>query len=143
MSSSSTVVAAVMGMIGVVLMVALIWCVVCIVANWKIYTKAGEPGWKCLIPIYNQYILFKVTWDVKFFWVWVGIYVVNMIVAFLEVPFVGVILGIAMVVVSVAQLHKMSKAFGHDVGFTLGLVFLNPIFMLILAFGSSEYIGPQ
>lgn len=46
-------------------------------------------------------------------------------------------------IVLAIQMHKLSVSFGHGVGFTLGLIFLNPIFTLILAFGSSEYIGAQ
>lgn len=40
-------------------------------------------------------------------------------------------------------MHKLSKAFGHGIGFTLGLIFLSPIFMLILGFGNSQYIGKK
>lgn len=48
---------------------------------------------------------------------------------------------IAAMVLSIVFYHKLSKAFGHGIGFTLGLIFLNPIFMLILAFGGSQYVG--
>ncbi len=139
----STVLAAVMGVIGVIAVIALVWCVIVIIANWKIYTKAGEAGWKCLIPFYSQYVLFKITWDTTFYWIVLGIAVVSCIVAAIEIPVVGTLLSLASMVINIIQLHKMSKAFGHDIGFTLGLIFLNPIFVLILAFGGSEYIGPQ
>lgn len=48
---------------------------------------------------------------------------------------------IAVFVIAIISLHKLSKAFGHGAGFTVGLVLLSPIFILILAFGSSQYVG--
>lgn len=38
-----------------------------IVAMWKIFQKAGEPGWKAIIPFYNSYTMYKIVWDTKFF----------------------------------------------------------------------------
>ena len=126
-----------------IVMILAVWVVILLVANWKIFTKAGEAGWKSLIPIYNQYILYKITWDVTYFWVILGIVVVSSIVTALKIPVIGALLSIASGIIGIIQLHKMSKAYGHDIGFTLGLIFLNPIFILILAFGQSEYMGPQ
>ena len=40
-----------------------------IVCMWKLFEKAGEPGWKCLIPIYNAYIFMKICWEGKYFWI--------------------------------------------------------------------------
>ena len=141
--SNSAALAAVAGLLGVIAMIGIVWVVILIVANWKIFTKAGEAGWKCLIPFYSQYIMYKITWNVTYFWVLLGIAVVSGIVAALEIPVIGTLLSIASGILGIIQLHKMSKAYGHDIGFTLGLIFLNPIFVLILAFGQSEYMGPQ
>ena len=55
--------------------------------------------------------------------------------------FVGGSCSVAGLVIGIMGLHKVSKAFGHGAGFTLGLIFLNPIFLLILGFGSSQYLG--
>ena len=54
---------------------------------------------------------------------------------------ISAITGIASIVITVASQYKLSKSFGHGVGYTIGLIFLNPIFTLILAFGSSQYQG--
>ena len=51
--------------LGVVCILALVIAVLSIVANWKIYTKAGRPGWKCLIPVYNVYILFDISSNIR------------------------------------------------------------------------------
>lgn len=98
-----------------------------IIANWKIFTKAGEKGWKSLIPIYGTVVLFRIA----------GVSPL-LILGYLAagIPVVGalIVLGITIYVY-----HKLSKAFGQDAGFTVGLVLLNTIFMLILGFGKSEY----
>ena len=89
---------------------------------WIIFTKAGEEGWKSLIPIYNIYILYKITWGN------------GLIFLLLLVPFVNFIVGIL-------TINKLSKCFGHRLGFTLGLLFLPIIFLPLLAFGDSRYEG--
>ena len=99
-------------------------CIVMIVANWKIFTKAGERGWASIVPFYNMYVLFKIAFGNGWFFL------------LCLVPVVNAVIGIMLY-------FKLSKAFGHGVGFGFGLLFLTPIFFLILAFGSSEYEGAQ
>ena len=108
---------------GVSLIVWLVLLVLYIVANFKIYSKAGEAGWKCIIPIYSTYILFKI------------IYGNGWKFLFLLIPIFGEI-------VAIVSLFRLAKVFGKGVGFGLGLWFLSPIFILILAFGSAQYEGP-
>ena len=55
-SYDSGMLAAIAGMLGVIAVILIVWIVIAIIASWKIFTKAGEDGWKCLIPFYNQYI---------------------------------------------------------------------------------------
>lgn len=104
--------------------IALILIVLIIVANWKIFEKAGEAGWKAIIPFYNLYTKYKMFWGNGWLFLLTIIPVVNVIV--------GIIVN-----------HKMSKAFGHGLGFTLGLVFFPYIFCMILGFNGDEYLGPQ
>lgn len=121
----------------------LAWMVILIIANWKIYTKAGEKGWKSLIPYYSQYVLYRITWKTDMYWV---VLIAGLGATFfsrIAIVSLTFICSIITAIVSLIQLNKMSKSFGHGIGFTLGLIFLNPIFILILAFGSSEYEGPQ
>ena len=101
---------------------SLVLSVVAIVAMWKIFQKAGEPGWAAIIPFYNMYILFKITWGNG--WKFL----------FLLIPFANIVFLI------ITQV-KLAKAFGKSGGFAVGLVFLNTIFMCILAFGNSQYRG--
>lgn len=93
-----------------------------IIVYWIIFTKAGEEGWKSLIPIYNIYILYKIAWGN------------GMLFLLLLIPFVNFIVGII-------TINKLSKCFGHGLGFTLGLLFLPIIFLPLLAFGDSRYEG--
>ena len=94
-----------------------------IAAEWKVYTKAGQPGWACIIPIYNIYILTKIAGKPGIWTLWCLIPIVN--------------------IVFVIWLYNMvSKSFGHDEGFTVGLLLLSFIFWPILGFGKSKYQGP-
>lgn len=104
--------------------VVLIIAVLTLVALWKIYAKAGKPGWACLIPFYNMYCMFDIAWGNG--WLFLLTFI----------PCVNFVVGIIM-------LFKLAKAFGQGTGFGFGLLFLNTIFVLILGFGSAEYIGPQ
>jgi len=119
-----------------------------IIAEWRIFTKAGEKGWKTLIPFYNVYTEYKLTSTNKMF-------VIFLIVTFLaalggQCPSQGtlakvliMIINILVIVFSVRRWSCLSKAFGKGTGFTAGLTFLHPIFIMILGFGKAEYIGNQ
>jgi hypothetical protein len=105
-------------------LVGLVIAIVSIAAMWVIFAKAGRPGWAAIIPIYNT---LQMIWMVGRPWWWILL---------LLIPFLNLIIGIIL-------LNDLSSSFGHGVGFTLGLIFLAPIFFLILAFGSSQYRGPS
>ena len=129
--------------------VALVWYIILVVANWKIFTKAGEAGWKSIIPFLNNYVLYKISWNTKMFWVSLGATALAAVFSSLAgenggfLSVLSLICSVALIVITVMQVHKLSKSFGHGIGFTLGLIFLSPIFTLILGFGKSEYIGPD
>ncbi len=134
---------ALMSMLEGMLVWIIAWIVIMIVANWKIYTKAGEAGWKSLIPYYSQYILFRITWNTAVFWAFFVASIAATVFGRMELGVLAGICSVVTTIISLVSVYKLSKAFGHGIGFTLGLIFLNPIFILILAFGSSEYEGPQ
>ena len=94
-----------------------------IVTAWKVYEKAGEPGWASLIPIYNVIVMLKIVG--KPLW-WL---------IMLIIPGVNLIFAIWMV-------NMLSKSFGKDEGFTVGLLLLGFVFYPILAFGDARYLGP-
>lgn len=129
--------------------VALIWYIILIVANWKIFTKAGEAGWKSIIPFLNTFVLFKISWNAMMFWVMLGASVLGGVFTALAgdeggfLSILALICYLVVLVITIMQVHKLSKSFGHGIGFTLGLLFLSPIFTLILGLGKSQYIGPD
>ena len=116
--------AAASGVSAVYVILSLAISVLTLVAMWKLFVKAGKAGWKCLIPFYNTYCLYDIAWGNG--WLFLLMFV----------PCVNVVVGIMM-------LFKLAKAFGQGTGFGFGLLFLNTIFILILGFGSAEYVGPQ
>ena len=93
-----------------------------IICQWKIYVKAGKPGWAALVPVYNQMVLSEIGGK-KDVWGLLPL-----------IPYAGIIWSIWLI-------NRMAKSFGKEVGFTLGLIFLPLIFYPILAFGDSEYVG--
>ena len=94
-----------------------------IVAMWKVFTKAGQPGWASIIPIYNLYIWCKIVGRP---WWWILL---------MLIPFVNFIICIILCI-------DLAKSFGKGVGFGIGLALLGIIFFPILGFGSAQYQGP-
>lgn len=137
--------ALILASIGTIVILAVGWYVLLAIAYWKIFEKAGEPGWKALIPFYNTYSQYKFTWNPNMFWIVLVFSLLGGVLGSTEgaLSYVGTLFTLASAIVNIIAANKLSKAFGHGVGFTIGLFFLNPIFMLILAFSSDEYIGPQ
>ena len=122
--------------------VSLILVILLIIAWWKIFTKAGEKGWKAIIPVYNAYIQYKLFWNTKMFWITLALAVVAGICAAIGGVIFTIIYAILMIValvISIIFCNRVSKSFGQGAGFTVGLVLLQPIFVLILGFGKSEY----
>lgn len=145
----------------VALIVGIAVCVLLITAWWKIFKKAGEPGWKIFIPVYNSYIQYKIARIPILFWVsliigavysfaysrtGVDALIQNLILdgtfTPLNVPMVVVsaITYIAMFVITIIYSIKLAKAFGRSGAFAVGLIFLPFIFQCILGFGKSEYV---
>ena len=175
-------------------------CVLTIIGIWKVLQKAGEEGWKAIVPFYGKYTLFKTFWKKKWFWIslipkflscisaffFVSVLIIMMIVgfgvlmggalsvlgaAFVASPsesssilesygsfasdtasgtdnvFTAMCISLLVLILSIAFSSvlkiilkvKISKAFGKKAGFTIGLIFLAPIFYMILGCGKSEY----
>ena len=130
--SSAVVAAGALGsMIAIYLIIVLVIAILQIIAMWKLFTKAGEKGWKSIIPIYNLVTLFKISglspWLIL-------VYLLG------AIPIVG---GIICLILLIYQANSLAKAFGKGTGFTVGLVLLAPIFYMILAFGDSKYTKPD
>lgn len=110
-------------MSGTEVLIYLVILAVELAASWKMFTKAGVPGWGAIIPIYNTYLLCKIAGRPGWWFL------------LMLIPIVGI-------VVAIIVWNDISKAFGHGGAFTAGLVVLTFIFIPILAFGSSQFQGP-
>lgn len=109
------------GAAATIFMVIYLAVILLIVASmWKIFVKAGKPGWAAIVPIYNLIVLLEISGKPVWWFL------------LLLIPFVNFII-LALVCISLA------KNFGKGAGFGLGLLFLSPIFYPILAFGDARY----
>ena len=110
--------------------------VVAAIGMWKVFTKAGEKGWKSIIPVYN-YTLCKIIGVNPW---WILIVFLSSIVTF--IPIIGVLAAMAVVIyLNILVAKSTANAFGKDTGFAIGLYFLSPIFYCILGFGKAKYEG--
>ena len=96
--------------------------VVMIITLWRIFTKAGKPGWASLVPIYNVVVMMEIVGRPQWWVVLMIIPIVNFVVA---------------VIVTI----EMAKAFGKSTGFGILMLFFPAIMYPILAFDSSQYVG--
>ncbi len=101
----------------------LVTSILVIIAQWRIYEKAGQPGWAAIIPFFNFYILLKIVGKPGWWLLWMFVPIANAVVA-------------------IWTTNLLSKSFGKDVGFTIMLLILPWIFYPILGFGKAEYQGP-
>lgn len=107
-----------------ILLIQLAVVVLVIAGVWKIFTKANQPGWAAIIPIYNVYIMIKIVGRPWWFLLLLLIPLVNIVVA---------------IVLSI----DLAKSFGKGAGFGLGLALLGVVFYPILGFGDATYKGPS
>ncbi len=105
-------------------LLSLIFTIAIIAGMWKIFEKAGEPGWASLIPIYNAYTLIKVAGKPGWWVILLIIPIINLIVA---------------IIVSI----NLAKRFGKPPVFGIGLLLLPFIFYPLLGFGDDQYIPPE
>ena len=106
----------------IILIIYLAILVFLIASIWKIYVKAGQPGWAAIVPIYNLIVLCKIIGKPTWWVVLVFIPIVNYVIL-------------------IMMIHGLSKSFGKGAGYTVGLLFLGIIFYPMLAFGDAQYIG--
>lgn len=147
------------------LVIGLIISITTFIAWWKIFEKAGEKGWKAIIPIYNLYILFKICGVKSWFWCVLCILVVASIITSVNTPlelsdpafqnnpdyslinwanYPGYVIGIVVTMITylvtdIIIAVKLAKAFGKGLAYVLGLIFIPYIVEMVLGFGSAKY----
>lgn len=98
-----------------------------IISQWIIFRKAGYQGWECIVPIYSAIVLLKIVGKP---WWWIFLY------------FLLIVFGLGLIWI-IWTINMLSKSFGKDEGFTIGLLLLGFIFYPILAFNKKiVYQGP-
>lgn len=131
-----------------------------IVALWKLFSKAGEAGWKCLIPVYNIYTLYQIARNDGFvkmiiltivegvcFAAGAGLVLAGTMGSILLLVFgvlayiIGIVACILLLIVQYKMYADLAQSFGHERGFAWGLLLLTPIFIWIIGLGSDTYGG--
>jgi hypothetical protein len=113
------------GSLGIVPLLFVLLISAAIIAGiWKVFVKAGQPGWACLVPIYNIVVMLQI----------VGRPIWWLILLF--IPFVGIVVAFIVCI-------DMAKSFGKGTGFGIGLALLGVVFYPLLGFGDARYLGPS
>ena len=100
----------------------IVW-VITVIGLWKVFEKAGKPGWAAIIPIYNYIVMLEIVG--KPIW-WIFLFLV---------PCINIVF-------LIWTINLLSKSFGQSEGFTIGIIILPFIFIPILGFGNYKYLGP-
>ena len=108
---------------GVFLIVFLAICLLMIASMWKVFTKAGQPGWAAIVPIYNIVVLLNIVG--RPLW-WLVLFII---------PLVSIVAAIIVYI-------DLAKSFGKGAGYGIGMLLLPFIFFPMLGFGDARYVGP-
>ncbi|MDQ4501317.1 DUF5684 domain-containing protein [Sinomonas sp. ASV322] len=101
-----------------------------------VFRKAGKPTWAAFVPYYNVYLLLDIVGRPSW-WIW--LYVGASVLAF--IPFIGFLAWIGVLVLQIFVMNDLAKSFGKDTAWTVGLVLLPVVFVSILGYGQSPYLG--
>ena len=132
------------------------FCVAFMFGLQKIFEKMGEKGWQAFIPIYNIYVLSEHIWERKLFFAYLILSVLSTARGFIPeldildiitnpiwflLAFVGIFIVISVIILDFMLCAAVSREFGRKIGTTIGLFFLNFVFIPILGYGEAEYAG--
>ena len=166
-TASPTTTAAVAGVAAGVIVtfafVGLALLVLRIIARWKIFEKAGEKGWKAIIPFYSDYIFYKIIDMVPFFWALLASGIVVSIIAAATgsvntltvsgdsftvtsaqtmnplAGFLAFAVSIFSIVTAIISAIRLAKVFKKGGGYIAGLILVPDIFIMILGFSKAKY----
>ncbi len=122
-----------------------------LIGKFFIFEKMGMPGWKSLIPIYSDYLLFRELIGAGYFWGYIAsALLAGSCSAFVTIGLVSGVMEFLFIITAVAACtvtiaiqiklaHSLSKSFGHGIGYTFGLIFIEPIMLMILGLGNNRY----
>jgi len=134
---------------GVFLLILGAFLIFFLIVQWKLFSKAGDKGWKVLIPVYGMYTQYKLFWNTRWFWIMFLLGVATSVTGTMLTEETAVLMTIVSIVaavmsfiISIVYCVKLARSFGRAGGFAAGLIFLPVIFMPILAFSRDAYVGP-
>ena len=132
-TATATGLGAILGaFLGIILVIGLVVAIIQLAGMWKVFTKAGEKGWKAIIPFYNMAILYKISGMSPYLvFVYLG----------LLIPIVNFFVAAAIGIISLYQVINLSKGFNKSTGFTVAIIVVPFIAYLMLGFGDSKYVG--
>lgn len=128
-----------LGAVKAVLGTAFLLALVSIAGYWKVFKKAGQPGWGSLVPFYSSYLLYKITWGCG--WLFLAPIVLSVAGAFFVNGIASSLLVVAATVLVCLTSYKTGMVFGKSAWFGVGLILLNWLFVLILGFSDAQYQG--
>lgn len=151
------------GMFAVFSIFICIYLILIVIARWKVFTKAGEKGWKSIIPIYSDYVEWKIAWKkTNLFWVTIALLFLGYILmsiggmtynqatmqatapaAITPAYIIGLLILIPAAVLDLMAAFKLFKSFGKGAGMFILYLFFPYIALLILGFGKAKYTKPQ
>lgn len=119
----------------------LIWLLP-IAGKWRVYGKLGMPGWYSLVPVYADYKLCERVHRGDGARTFLMAYLIVLICSwvFCWVDTLGWVLALAQLVMNIIVLNDMSRTFGKDAGYTIGLAIFGFVFWTMLGFGASEAV---
>ena len=146
-----------------ILIIALVWWILLIIARWKIFAKAGEAGWKSIIPIYSDYVQWRIAWKkMNMFWITLALIIVGYVLVMLSgavaynasgaltatggggfLTIIGLVCMIAGAVIDLVSAYKLFASFGKGVGWFILYILFPNIMLLVLGFGSAQHQGAQ
>jgi hypothetical protein len=104
--------------------IILVWVVPSLIGLWKVFQKAGRPGWAAIVPIYNNWQIIEIVGRPGWW------------LAMLFIPYASIVFMFILMI-------DLAKSFGKSTGFGVGMILLAPVFMLMLGFGDATYLGPS
>lgn len=116
---------------GIALIFYLVVVIAIVAGCWKVFTKAGRPGWAAIVPFYNFYVLLEIAGRPGW---WLVFYVLAFFVFFIP-PVSGLILLVVGIIVGI----DVARKFGKGTGFGIGLGILPYVFYPILGWGGAQY----
>lgn len=162
----AAVAGAIGGMALIICLLMFAFWILLIVARWKVFTKAGEAGWKSIIPIYADYVQWRIGWQkIALFWGYIGLVIVGSLlmsmgglsadqisgaaaVASSDITnplfaYGGAFVALAGYIIGLVGAYKLFQSFGYGIGFFILYIILPPIALLVLGFGSAQWQGAQ